>query len=1035
MARPRSRDTARVGRRAAKGLVRVALLACLAVGIAGATVPATPVITTIVGTGTATGSGDGGAASAASLVNPVAIAIDPVGNMFIVDGAYVRKVDAQGVITTIAGDGTDAFNGDEISALGAGIAPSAIALDGAGNVLIADTSNHRIRKVRPDGTITTVAGNGTTTASGDGGSALQAGLQGPSAVAVDAAGKIYLVDQYGPGTRHIRMVAANGVITSIPNTDNVSYLAVDGSGVLYYASRDERAIYRLPPGGTPQLIAGRGAFRSDPVATSVALWEPSGIAIDANGDVYFSEYENLVGMVTPQGMLTAVAGRVDVSDVTYWWGGIGGFGGDGGPATQALLSGPQAIAVDPAGNVYVADTANHRIRKVTPMGALAVPPSVNAFAAPRFLVTSNGTPFDGQSNPAQTAIADVNNDGRNDLVVLNTYNGDPRDDSILIYLQNANGTLPSVPLQYPFGFSARAGLAIADLNHDEIPDIAVAQDNGLTILWWSSIAANFIKTDFAAPSGYGGADSAVILDVDRDGNPDVVTAGYDRLDVFYGNGAGYIAKAGSFATTFEGPSQLRTGDFNGDGLADIAQLSTQGLEGVQVILHAAGAGFLAPKALPPVQVDPSGLAVGDFNADGRDDLTFGVRVGAPDAAYDLYLQDAQGRLVGSAKATYDFPQGIAATDLDGDDRDDLLILHGNHENSSLGTYFQRGNDYGAEVKTLLSPAWHSGPFAIAVGDLNHDRCKDAVVTQFDPTTSSDIAFLQGRCTPAPAVVLDFNGDGRSDLLWHNVPGDNSLWRSGNDLAHLPISNLSDPNWIVVGAGDFNRDGTADILWRNQKTGADVYWPSADATRVVGVSAVTNLSWKVVGVADFNGDRRSDILWRNASTGANTIWLSGNSATQQTMPTVSVSWAVVGTGDVNGDGKADIAWRNPYTGGDAIWLSGQSSTQQATPAVTATSWSIVGVADFNGDAMADLLWHDNATGKNTIWLSGKATTQRAVATTSAGWVVIGTADYDGDRRADILWRYPKTGANVIWFAGRANVTQSLATQGDGWTAAR
>jgi hypothetical protein len=1008
-------------------------------GIAGGTTASVSGISTVAGSGDAGGGGDGGAATAASLVNPVGVAVDTSGNLYIADDARVRKVGAGGVITTVAGNGSKTFNGDGIAATSAGIDPAGIAVDGAGNLFIADSSNHRIRKVGTNGVITTVAGNGSATASGDGGSALQAGLGLPVAVAVDSTGKIALVDRNN-GLDLVRVVNASGVISTIANTQNALALAMDGSGNLYYASY-WCTIYKVPPGGAPAVIAGGGAFRTDPVATSVNLSScVTGVAVDAHGNVDFSNYQNLVGMVTPQGILVQVAGTYNDSDASYMWGGIGGFGGDGGPAIRALLSNPQAVAVDPAGNVYIADTGNHRIRKVTPVPAVAAPPAVNAFAPARFFVSSDGSPVVNGSNPLATAVADVNNDGRNDLVALTGYIGGPFDDSVLIYLQNASGTLPTVPLQYSYAgfFGAKNALAITDLNHDEIPDIVVVHDGGVMTLWWSSIAANFIQEDFTPPAGYGGADSAVAVDVDRDGTPDIVGAGYDRLDVFYGNGAGGIARSGTLATTFEGPSQLGTGDFNGDGLADIAQLSTQGLEGAQVILHASGAGLLAAKPLSPVQIDGAGLAVGDFNADGRDDLAFGIRAAAPNAAYDLFLQSAQGSLVRSVKSTYDFPQGMAAADLDGDQRDDLLILHGSREDSSLGAYLQRDGTYGAEVKFHLTAAHHDGPFALAVGDLNRDGCKDVVVTDFDPVSyvdASDIALLQGRCNVAAAVAQDFNGDGRSDLLWHNVPGENALWRSANDLARLPVSSASDANWIIVGTGDFDHDGAADVLWRNQKTGGNVYWRGANSARFVSMTAVTNLDWKVAGVGDFNGDRRSDVLWRNTATGANTIWLSANPATQQTMPAVAVSWAIVGTGDVNGDGKWDIVWRNSTNGANAIWLSGRSTTQQPTTAVTAATWSIVGVADFNGDAKADLLWHESGSGKNTIWLSGIASTQRPVNPTASGWNVIATGDYDGDRRADILWRYPPTGANVIWPAARANVARSISGQGDGWTAAR
>ena len=150
---------------------------------------------------------------------------------------------------------------------------------------------------------------------------------------------------------------------------------------------------------------------------------------------------------------------------------------------------------------------------------------------------------------------------------------------------------------------------------------------------------------------------------------------------------------------------------------------------------------------------------------------------------------------------------------------------------------------------------------------------------------------------APTVVVrrsDFNGDGRSDILWRNgSTGANSIWRSassaaGQALATVPVA------WRVVGLGDYNGDGRSDLMWRNSTTGADAIWLTANSATPMAVTGVTNLAWTVVGSGDYNGDRRADILWRNTTTGANALWLSANPATPVSLtPVAAQSWGVVG----------------------------------------------------------------------------------------------------------------------------------------------
>jgi sugar lactone lactonase YvrE len=292
-------------------------------------VSADGIITTVAGNGTTNYSGDGGTAISASLNYPVGVAVDAFGNLFIADGNNhrIREVNTDGIITTVAGDGTTAFSGDGGVATNAGLGPSGMTVDSAGNLFIADQYNNRIRKVDTDGIITTVAGNGTRNFSGDGSAATNASLFAPSGVAVDSSGNLFIADF---GNNRIREVGANGIITTVA-----------GSG---------------PYGGTAPVFSGDGG-----PATNATLAVPNGVALDSSGNLFIADTGNgRIRKVSTNGIITTVAGN----------GSVLGYFGDGGPATNASLPNLASVAVDASGNLFIADTYNQRIRKVNANGII-----------------------------------------------------------------------------------------------------------------------------------------------------------------------------------------------------------------------------------------------------------------------------------------------------------------------------------------------------------------------------------------------------------------------------------------------------------------------------------------------------------------------------------------------------------------------------------------------------------------------------------------------------------------------------------------
>ncbi len=330
---------------------------------------ATSVLTVVAGNGTIGFSGDKGPATSAQLNRPAGVAIDSTGNLYIADlgNNRIRKVSG-GTITTVAGNGTFSFGGDNGPATSAALYfPDGVAVDSSGNLYIADNYNHRIRKVS-GGLITTVAGNGTAGFSGDNGPATSAELDYPDAVALDSSGSLYIAD-YSNG--RIRKVSG-GVITTVAGGgssfpgDNAPAtsaqlngpqgVAVDSSGNLYIADTYNNRIRKVS-GGVIATIAGSGPVGSsgdNGPATSANLSYPSGVAVDSSGNVYLSDYADSRIRKVSNGTISIVAGNAKL-----------GFSGDSGPATSAQFSQVDDIALDSAGNVYVADYYDNRIRKVS----------------------------------------------------------------------------------------------------------------------------------------------------------------------------------------------------------------------------------------------------------------------------------------------------------------------------------------------------------------------------------------------------------------------------------------------------------------------------------------------------------------------------------------------------------------------------------------------------------------------------------------------------------------------------------------------
>ncbi len=337
--------------------------------------PRIVIIKTVAGNGTEGFSGDGGPATDARLYHPEGLAVDSAGNIFIADydNQRIRKVDTSGIITTVAGGGTDGL-GDGGPATDASLSNSSgVAVDSAGNIFIADYDNKRVRKVDTNGIISTIAGNGNIGFSGDGGPATDASIYYPQGLAVDSAGNIFIADSWN---NRIRKVDTSGTITTVAGNGNDGFsgdggpatdasldfthgVAVDSAGNIFIADLGNNRIRKVDTSGTITTVAGNGfkCFGGDggPAVDASLNW-PSGVAVDNAGNIFIADRHNSrIRKVDTSGIITTLAGNGNFS-----------FNGDGGPAMNASLYSPYGAAVDSAGNIFIADTWNNRIRKVRP---------------------------------------------------------------------------------------------------------------------------------------------------------------------------------------------------------------------------------------------------------------------------------------------------------------------------------------------------------------------------------------------------------------------------------------------------------------------------------------------------------------------------------------------------------------------------------------------------------------------------------------------------------------------------------------------
>jgi sugar lactone lactonase YvrE len=571
-------------------------------------------------------SGDGGPATAAVLSNPQGVAIDTHGDLFIADAddKVVRKVSASGIITTVAGDGTPGYSGDGGQAIAATLnGPTAVALDGNGDLFIADTGNNVIREVKPGpngllslGTISTIAGGGTNFDPAFSGSATDAALSAPSGLAVDNSGNLYIADT---GNNIVREVVGSAMTT------------IAGNGTADY-SGDTQA------------------------ATSTGLNGPTGLAVDGSGDLFIADTGNNVVREVTSGTITTIAGGGANSEPAF-----------SGSPKDAALYGPAGLAVDNAGNLYIADTGNAIVRELTSGTITTIAGNGTAGYSQDTHATS--TELDGPAGLAISANGLFIADAANNLVrevasgTINTVAGNTAKSAVApwghptgvavhaqgdVFVADALGnvvyevsptgviTIVASNLNDPTGLAvdAEGDLFIADAGNDVVREVTPGSDGRLADGTMTIIAGNGTRGD----SGDGAAAKLAELDLDSDRNATSSLA----VDV---HGDLFIADSYNNAVREVTPGS--------DGLLSDGTINT-------VISFGAQTGGSGNPGVPSSQEDLQGIA-----ADAQGDLYFAVSFSGPTGV--VYELEPNGDTPSIGPPYYD-PTGVAV-----DARGDVFV--------------------------------------------------------------------------------------------------------------------------------------------------------------------------------------------------------------------------------------------------------------------------------------------------------------------------------------------------------------------------
>lgn len=825
------------------------------------------------------------------------------------------------LVQTFAGSPNQSGNTDGSGTAARFSNPVGVAVADNGTIYVADAGNQTIRKISGN-TVTTFAGSAGLTGTADGAGA-SARFSYPWGLTVDGAGNLFVCDS---GNHTIRKITPAGQVTTFAGSPGESG-SVDGTGA------------------------------------TARFSHPSSIAIDSSGNLYVTDYSNsTIRRITPTAVVTTLAGVA------------GQFGFADGQGASARFNYPDGVAVDSSDNIWVSDSNNHVIRRISPTGTV-----VTIAGTPQTAGAQDGT---GASARFSTPIG-ISVGSDNALYVVDS-------DNYAIRRILANGLVRTIA----------GSLGQQGVNDGAGSEARFVRPTAIA----ETPAGTFITTDTFGQTirSVTHEQSTAIADFDEDNQSDLVLENNrtgERV-IWQMNGA-EIAGSISLPTFTSGWHFAGAGDFNRDGRADIVLQNTQ--TGERVIWLMDSGVITASAGLPTLPLSWQFACVGDIDGDGSADIVLqNTDTG------DRVVWKMNGAAIETSLGLPTLPsewQICAVIDIDGDSQNDLVLQN---------------------VRTGERRIW---ALMVQSGQLSIDRTIDL------PTFYAGWRFAGGG---------HYTVDGKPNLLLQNsLTGERVLWSMDADgtianstaLPALPIE------WSFAGAAtnrapisglhDLNGDGSSDIMVTNTATGERVIWAMQNGA-IAGSIGLPTLpaDWRFAAIGDFNADGLNDILLENTSTGDRVLWLMNNGTIGggAGLPTLAPVWRFAAVVDVNLDGQPDIVLQNISTGERAIWVMDRTQVDSTIALPTLpTDWNIAGAGKFTADGRANLILENTSTGDRVFWSldpDGSIFQSIGLPTLAVSWHIAGTGDFNGDDQPDIVLENTSTGERVIWAMDHTTIATSI-----------
>ena len=713
-----------------------------------------------------------------------------------------------------------------------------------------------------------------------------------------------------------------------------------------------------------------------------------------------------------------------------------------------------------------------------------------------------------------TRLADLDNDGRLDAV-NNVYwcNGDPLN-AAQLYFQKPDGSFARSTQFDQLSITGRGETIVAadfdndgfldlyiphytraDSHPDSAPDCAAYLGSSAPGKAWllrnrgaagpgffDDVGATPVDLTAANcgldcgnigdfPVTYSQPEGAQAIDYDEDGNIDLMSSG-----MLFRN-----AGNAQFSRVWPAPGVqpffdegLKFIDWNHDGYPDLVSIEpsagvihlytwTGGMRDAQgrviagqlvEVTDPAVVGAFAANAAPGTY----GLAAGDINADGHDDIV--INAGQLDGTPKIFLNEGPPTYAFRLATVTGFAglsgrSGHMIADVNFDGRPDIVqtstfgnrTTYINYNTATTpsantlmievlgGTSAQRlRNQQGRVVRVAPTAAQGGFTYTRYVdGGSGYMAQTPYAVSVYSAYAGAHLISVRGavstvQCTATPPAYVLMPVDGSGCTILPLPPAQpiahDHTERALDAMVQMASADPADdaPSDSDA-AADFDHDGTADLLWHNRATGETSLWLLKGGQFKSGGNLLASYGWQARFVGDFDGDGRSDIVWRNRFTGATAMWLMNGTAYKSGDTLMSdPAWRVTHVGDFDGDGKADLLWRNESTGATAVWLMNGTQFKSGAILLTDRSWRVTHVADLDGDGRQDLVWRNETTGTTAFWLmNGTQMKAGDGMLADHAWRVEKVGDVSGDRRADVLWHNDITGAYAIWLMNGLAVT--------------